>query len=74
MSVAKVIEITARHPKGFEQAISEGIARATETIDDIRSAWVSEQHVDVENGRIVGYRVNLRVVFVLKGGKGKKNK
>jgi flavin-binding protein dodecin len=73
MSVAKVIEISARHKGSFEEAINEGIKRASETIKGIRSAWVSEQHIEVENGKISGYRVNLRITFLLEGGKsGKK--
>ena len=73
MSVAKVIEISAQHKKSFEDAIKEGIARASETIKGIKSAWVSEQHVEVHNGKVLGYRVNLRVTFILEGGKsGKK--
>jgi flavin-binding protein dodecin len=73
MSVAKVIEISAQHKDGFEEAIKEGIKRASETIKGIKSAWVSEQHVEVDGGKVTGYRVNLRVTFLLEGGKsGKK--
>jgi hypothetical protein len=72
MSVAKVIEISSQHPKSFEQAIAQGIKRASETINDIKGAWVAEQQVEVKDGRITGYRVNLRVTFVLAGKKGRK--
>lgn len=67
MSVAKVTEISARSTKGFEDAIEVGIARASKTLENIQSAWVKEQSVDVENGQVVGYRVNLKVTFLLKG-------
>ena len=73
MSVAKVIEISAQHSDGFEAAIKEGITRASETVKGIKGAWVSEQHVEVQNGKVVGYRVNLRVTFILEGGKSRKN-
>lgn len=65
MSVAKVIEIFSTSEKGFEDAIQKGIAKAGETVNGIRGAWVNEQKVDVENGKIVRYRVNLKVTFVL---------
>ncbi|MGZ4173438.1 MAG: dodecin family protein [Solirubrobacteraceae bacterium] len=65
MSVAKVIEITSASSEGFEDAIRGGIAKAGETVRDIRGAWVSQQTVKVENGQIVEFRVDLKVSFVL---------
>jgi flavin-binding protein dodecin len=65
MSVAKIIEISAESPKSFEDAIAQGIARASKTIHGIKSAWVKEQHVVVENGKVTMYRVDLKVTFVL---------
>ena len=66
MSVAKVMEITSESPESFEHAIRVGIKRATNTVENIRSAWVKEQQVTVEDGRITSYRVNLKVTFILK--------
>lgn len=65
MSVAKVIEICSGSPKSFDDAISQGIARASQTVKDIRGAWVKEQSVVVENGQITEYRVDMKVTFVL---------
>lgn len=65
MSVAKIIEISAESKKGFEDAIQEGITRAGTTVENIKSAWVQEQQVVVEKGKVVSYRVNLKVTFVL---------
>lgn len=65
MSVAKIIEISSESPNGFEDAIRLGIERASKTVDQIRGAWVSEQKVKVEDGKIVAYQVNLRITFVL---------
>ncbi len=65
MSVAKVIEISAASPKGFEDAIRQGLARASETVDDIRGAWIKEQEVRLEDGKITEFRVNMKVTFVL---------
>ena len=65
MSVAKIIEISSSSPKGFEDAIAVGVARASETIKHIQGAWVSEQKVVVEKGKVVDYRVTLRLTFLL---------
>lgn len=65
MTVAKVTEITAQSTKGFEDAIQHGIARASKTLTQIKSAWIKEQTVVVENGRVTGYRVAMKVTFVL---------
>lgn len=65
MSVAKVIELSSTSKKSFEDAITQGIARATKTVHNIRSAWIKEQRVDVEGGKIQSYQVNMQVTFVL---------
>jgi dodecin len=65
MSIAKIIELSAESPKSFEDAIQDGISRASKTIHGIKSAWVKEQHVVVENGKVTLYRVDLKVTFVL---------
>ena len=65
MSVAKVIEISATSTEGYENAIQEGIDRASKTVDNIQSAWVNEMHVKVSNGKVSEYRVNLKITFVL---------
>ena len=65
MSVAKVIEISSSSPEGFEHAIVRGIERATKSVDDVRGAWVKEQSVVVDGGRVKEYRVDLKVTFVL---------
>ncbi len=63
--VARVTEITARSPKGFEDAIRVGLERANSTLRNVEGAWVKEQKVEVENGVITAYHVNLLVTFVL---------
>jgi dodecin len=65
MSVAKVSEISATSSKSFEEALAHGIARATKTLRNVRSAWVKEQHVHVTNGSITEYQVNMMVTFVI---------
>ena len=65
MSVAKVTEISSTSSKSFEDAIQQGIARAGKTIRRIQSAWVKEQQVRCDAGRITEYQVNMMVTFVL---------
>ena len=67
MSVAKVTEISASSPTSFEDAIARGIDRANKTLDKVKGAWVSELKVDVVDGQVVAYRVNMKVTFILKG-------
>lgn len=64
-SVAKVTEISATSPDSLEDAIRVGMKRAAKTLENVKSAWVNEQHVLVEDGEIAGYRVNLKVTFIL---------
>ena len=65
MSVAKVIEISAESTASFEDAVRQGIERAASSVDHVTGAWVKSQKVDVKDGNIVGYRVDLKVTFML---------
>ncbi|HVH55075.1 MAG TPA: dodecin family protein [Vicinamibacterales bacterium] len=65
MSVAKVSEISATSTKSFEDAIQQGLTRAGKTLRHIRGAWIKEHQVKCDEGRIVEYRVNMMVTFVL---------
>jgi flavin-binding protein dodecin len=65
MSVARVTEISATSPKSFDDAAMSGIARASKTIRNIKSAWIKEQHVAVEDGKPTMFRVNMMLTFVL---------
>lgn len=65
MSIAKVIEISAESEQSFEDAIRQGLQSASKTVRNIRSAWVKEQQVVVENDRITRFRVDLKVTFVI---------
>jgi dodecin len=65
MAVAKVIEITSSSAESFDDAIAKGISKASESVRDIRGAYVNEQMVRVEGGEIVEYRADLKVTFVL---------
>ncbi len=66
MAIVKVTEITASSTKSFEDAIKQGIARADKTLDKVKGAWIQEQTVVVDGGKISEYRVNMKVSFVLK--------
>ncbi|MFO7699414.1 MAG: dodecin family protein [Acidimicrobiia bacterium] len=66
MSVAKVIEITATSPGSFEDAIRKGIAKAQQSINGIKGAWISEQKVELaDDGTISHFRVDMKLTFVL---------
>lgn len=66
MTVAKVTEIICSSDKSFEDAIAKGIKRANKTLKGVRSAWVKDQEVLVNGGKVTEYRVNLKITFVLK--------
>jgi flavin-binding protein dodecin len=65
MTVARVTEISAESKDSFEDALRSGIERANKTLRNVKGAWVKEQQVTVDNGRISSYRVNMLVTFVL---------
>ncbi len=66
MSVLKVIEILSNSEKSWEDATSKGIAKASKSIKDIRSAYVQNQSVTVKDGEVEEFRVNLKVTFEVK--------
>ena len=65
MAVARVTEIFATSPQNFEDAIRQGLDRATKTLRAVTAAWIKEQRVKLENGQIAEYQVNMKVTFVL---------
>jgi flavin-binding protein dodecin len=66
MAVAKVIEVTAGSKKGLEDAINSGIAKASDTLEDVEGAWIQDIKVTCKGGKIDEWRVNMKVSFVLK--------
>ena len=66
MSIAKVIEITSNSTKSFDDAIQQGIARASKTVEGIKEAWIQEQTVKVEQNKVIEYRVQMKITFVVK--------
>jgi len=65
MSVAKVIEITSQSSESFEDAIKKGIAKTSETVKHIKSAWVEGQQALVEGNRVTAFQVTLKVTFLV---------
>ena len=65
MSIARIVEISSTSDKSFEDAVTQGVARATKTLRGIKNAWVKEQEVQVEGDKIVAYKVILKITFVL---------
>lgn len=69
MTVARVTEITSISKKSFEDAINTGIKRAMQTLKNVTQAWIADQEVDISKGKIVAYKVRMKITFVLEGGK-----
>ena len=65
MNVARVTELSATSETSFEDAINEAVARATRTLRGVVGAWVKDMNVNIEDGKITGYRVNLEITFQL---------
>lgn len=65
MSVARVSEIIVRSKESFDDALTQGVARAHKTLKNVKGVWIHDQSVDVEKGKIVGYKLSLKVTFVL---------
>ncbi len=65
MSVARVTEIKSSSTKSFDDAVKEGVSRAAKTLKNIKSAWVENQEVIVDDGKVTEYRVQLKVTFIL---------
>lgn len=65
MAVAKVIEVTAGSNKGLQDAIESGLAKASDTLENIEGAWIQDIKVTCKNGKIDEWRVNMKVTFVL---------
>ncbi len=65
MAVAKVTELISSSKKSFEDAIENGVERACKTLKNVKSAWVANQQVQVENNKVKEYRVTLKITFIL---------
>lgn len=65
MAVARVTELSVVSETSFEDAIQQGVARATSTLRGVQGAWIKDQNVEIEDNNITGYRVNMEVTFVL---------
>ena len=68
MSVARITELSATSQTSFEDAINEAISRATSTLRGVEGAWIKDQNVMIQDGKITGYKVNVAVTFVLEDG------
>ena len=66
--VARVTELSATSDQSFEDAINQGVNHATSTLRNVESAWIKDMNVMIENNTITGYKVNMRITFVLEEG------
>lgn len=65
MSIARITEIKSSSTKSFDDAIRAGIERANQTLKNVKSAWIENQEVLAENGKVTEYRVQMKVTFIL---------
>jgi flavin-binding protein dodecin len=65
MAVAKVVEIIASSTESFDDAVKTGVERACKTLENVKGAWVKDQKVAIENGKVSEFRVTLKVTFIL---------
>ena len=65
MTVARITEISSVSTQSFQDAINQGVERANKTLKNVKGAWVKDQEVNIDNGKITGYKVILKVTFVL---------
>ena len=65
MTVARITEISSVSSVSFQDAIVEGVARANNTLKNVKGAWVKDQEVTIDNGKVTGYKVVLKVTFIL---------
>jgi flavin-binding protein dodecin len=68
MTIARVTELSATSDQSFEDAINQGVSRATNTLRNVESAWIKDMNVMIENGNISAYKVNMAITFVLEEG------
>jgi flavin-binding protein dodecin len=68
MTIAKNIEVSSTSTVSFEDAIKKGVERVSQTVKNVRGAWIKEQKVDVADGKITKYNVMMIVTFVLDSG------
>ena len=66
-SVYKIIELVATSSESWEQAVSAAVARASQSLRDLRIAEVSELDVQIENGQVMAYRAKVKVSFKFEG-------
>src|ERR671921_140051 len=67
-TVARVIELSATSEESFEDAINQGVERATSTLRNVESAWIKDKNVLIKNNEVAGYKVNMAITFVLEEG------
>ncbi len=64
-TIARVTEIISSSSKSFDDAITAGVKRANKTLKNVSGAWVKDQSVKVEKGKITQYRVAMKITFIL---------
>jgi len=63
--VVKVIEVLAQSEKSWEDAAAKAVKAASKSIDNIKSIYIVDSSAKVEDGKIVQYRINAKISFVI---------
>ena len=63
--VLKVIEILAQSPKGWEDAAQNAVNEAAKSVKNIKSVYIKEHSAEIENNKIVQYRINAKITFAV---------
>jgi hypothetical protein len=66
MAVLKVIEVLANSEKSWEEAANNAVSQASKSVKNIRSVYINEQSATVEDGKMVNFRVNVKITFEVK--------
>lgn len=72
MSVAKIIEVIAGSKKSFDDAMKQGIARVNDSVSEVTGVWIKDQRAVVSKGKVVEYRVVMKVTFIVKASSARK--
>jgi flavin-binding protein dodecin len=65
MTVARITEISSVSAVSFQDAIVQGVERANKTLKNVKGAWVKDQEVTIDKGKVTGYKIVLKVTFIL---------
>ena len=67
MSIAKVIEVSSQSPNSFDEAAANAIRRVSETVNNVKHAWIKDMEIEVKDDGSLVYRCQCKITFVVSG-------